>query len=62
MKPDPTQFKGLTVQEARALLGEERRLRMASQDGVPYVLTQDYNPNRLNVHLVNGRITKASYG
>lgn len=53
-------FVGLTINEAEKILGEFNitRIRSVIIDGKPMIVTRDYDPNRANVELTNGIITK----
>lgn len=36
--------------------------RVVSKDGKPYVVTRDFRPDRINISIDNGIITKATCG
>jgi hypothetical protein len=50
---------GRTLKAARSL-AEERRcpLRVAIEDGERLALTEDFNPNRINVRVDGGQVTR----
>jgi hypothetical protein len=53
---------GMDVEEVkRAALEGGAGFRITRLDGVPRVVTQDYKPFRVNVHVENGKVVKA-YG
>lgn len=52
-------FVGLVYKKARKNLG---RHRITKIDGMNVVITDDYDPNRLNFEVTHGVITAVSYG
>lgn len=58
--PDFSRYVGLTLEEARGLAESEgRRHRLVSLDGVPFPVTKDYWPDRVNFTVVSGLVTEA---
>jgi hypothetical protein len=53
---------GKTLAEVAVILGNDFSFRVASRDGQSYGLSQDYVPDRYNLHLVDGRVTTYSKG
>jgi hypothetical protein len=49
---------GYTVEEARFLLLPAKTIRVIRKDGEPCICTQDVKPNRVNVEVENGKISK----
>jgi hypothetical protein len=57
------QVIGKTVDEAKALCeSANMRLRITRTDGVAHIVTMDYRTDRVNVHVENGKVTKATIG
>lgn len=52
---------GKTLEEAKALL-EGTKFRVVSVDGVPRVVTMDYNLNRYNLTIVDNVVTSVRMG
>jgi len=56
-------YVGLTKQAAIAKAkADGRPWRIAREDGERFMLTQDYDPNRVTFEIDHGKITKASLG
>src|SRR5438309_2004329 len=56
-------FVGLTKKTAIAKAEDERRpWRIAREDGERFLLTQDYNADRVNFEIDNGKVTSAKFG
>lgn len=51
-----TKLIGLTVEEAEATVGQNIRIRVTKVDGEYIVGTDDYDPERLNVGVVDDHI------
>lgn len=50
---------GMTMEEAeRSIGGTGYSLRVRNQDGNPCVCIMDYNPQRINVRVDDGKITR----
>ena len=50
---------GLSVEDARALCASMGlQLRVTREDGEPQLITMDLRRNRVNVHVVDGRIAE----
>jgi len=48
---------GMTWDEAREYAENSGyELRRVMENGVPYVITDDYDPNRIDVEILDGRI------
>ncbi|MHA6761689.1 hypothetical protein [Streptacidiphilus sp. PAMC 29251] len=57
------QYLGLTLGAARSQAAKEHReLRVVSQDGVRFTITYDHRPTRVDVVIVNDRVTSAGIG
>lgn len=56
-------YIGLTREQAvrRAEL-EHRSIRVSSLDGVPFMLTMDWRPDRVNVQIENDKVVNAYPG
>ena len=39
-----------------------RKIRVISEDGVPYVGTSDWRPERINLTLIDGKVVEVSVG
>jgi len=53
-------YIGLTIDEAKKIVGT---IRVVNKDGQGFCVTEDYEPSRCNVYIVNNIITKVwSYG
>jgi Ca2+-binding EF-hand superfamily protein len=58
--PSFSRYLGLTFEAAIDLAGSEnRRYRVATEDGVDFFLTKDYVPERVNFTLISGVVTGA---
>jgi hypothetical protein len=56
-------YVGLTKQAAIAKAeGDGRQWRLGREDGESFMLTQDYNAERVTFELDDGKVTKASFG
>jgi hypothetical protein len=56
-------FVGLTEEGARKLASEHfAEFRVVSRDGNHYIVTRDYNEDRINVAIDNGKVTSAHIG
>jgi type IV secretory pathway VirB10-like protein len=56
-------FIGLTTKEAMDKAAQEqRRARIAEEDGEGRMLTRDFIPNRLNFFIKNGRVIRVTLG
>ena len=56
-------YVGLTKQAAIAKAeADGRPWRLGREDGESFMLTQDYNPERVTFEIDDGKITKASFG
>jgi len=54
---------GLTVDEAKKILGSTGTIRVVNKDGKSLSCFADYDPSRCNVYVVNNIITQIwSYG
>jgi hypothetical protein len=54
---------GKNVNEVRDFLKENQiPSRVVNIDGVPFMLTNDYNPARLNLSVENGLVTEVILG
>lgn len=54
---------GLTEEEAVAKITDSgMRVRVRSKDGESFMGTCDYRMDRVNLHIENGKVTKASIG
>lgn len=51
---------GLTFIQVRQLC--DNKLRICRKDGNEYVVTRDFNPDRINLEMVNEKVTKAWRG
>jgi hypothetical protein len=57
------QVVGKTVDEAKQLCEQAGfQLRLTMEDGKAYICTRDYRTDRVNVHVENGKVTKATIG
>jgi len=63
-KPDlASQVIGMGEAEARAFLTKNKiMVRVRSINGVPQMGTCDMQPNRVNLHLENGKVDSTSLG
>lgn len=52
----------LIGKEETALNHLEERHRTVSRDGKPYIITDDYDAERLNIYIEDGTIVKVTYG
>jgi hypothetical protein len=56
-------YVGLTVEEATAKAEDEGRpARVVEEDGESLPVTMDFNPDRLNFTVVDGKVTEVSTG
>ncbi len=56
-------YVGLTKQAAIAKAeADGRPWRLGREDGESFMLTQDYNAQRVTFEIDNGKVTKASFG
>lgn len=58
-------FVGMSINQAKAQLQSNPnriKFRISSVDGVPSILTRDYNPNRLNFDVEKGIIKSQRRG
>ncbi len=56
-------YVGLTKKAAIAKAeAAGRPWRIAREDGESFLLTQDYNPNRVNFEIDKGTVTSATFG
>lgn len=54
---------GMEKQAAIDLIkGQGLKVRIKSEDGVPFVGTCDYRTDRLNLHITDGKVTSVSKG
>lgn len=54
---------GLTEEDAMVKIAESGlRTRLRSKDGQSFMGTCDYRMDRVNLHIENGKVTKASIG
>jgi hypothetical protein len=53
------EFIGKTVEHAEKYV---RPVRVVAEDGKRYMVTRDYRPGRLNVELVDSKISRAYWG
>lgn len=51
---------GKSEQEVKSIL--DVPIRVVSKDGESFILTCDYNPDRINLKIKNGKITEAYCG
>jgi hypothetical protein len=57
------QIVGKTLDQAKALCESAgMRLRITREDGEAKIVTMDYRTDRVNVHLENGKVVKATIG
>jgi hypothetical protein len=50
---------GMTVPQAEHTLQKRGlTLRMIMEDGIPFMLTQDFRPDRMNVEVKNGKVVR----
>ena len=60
---DPSPLVGLAEDQAAAAAASHGwAFRVAERDGVSELLTADYSPNRVNVAITNGAVTRAWMG
>lgn len=56
-------YNGMTKEEAEAqAVINGLRCRVVSSDGEYFVVTQDYDASRLNLHLVDNIVVKFTFG
>ena len=56
-------YVGLTKRAAIAMAeADGRPWRLGREDGESFLLTQDYNPERVTFEIDNGTVTSASFG
>lgn len=61
--PVASGYVGLTQAEAQEKASAENNIiRVISVDGKDYPMTMDYNPNRVNLTIVNDKVVAATYG
>ena len=54
-------FVGLSeIQAVSKAQSENRTMRIVARDGQSFAVTQDYSPNRLNLEIKNGAVSKAT--
>lgn len=49
---------GLTIDQAQKVVGEEYGFRTTMIDGKHMMVTHDFCPDRINIHIENGLIVK----
>lgn len=54
---------GKSKQEAESLCHKHNRIcRVARENEINYILTMEFNPNRVNLYISNNKVTRYSIG
>jgi hypothetical protein len=54
---------GLTEHQAKAMLeAYGYRVRIVQRDREHYIVTMDYRTDRVNITIINGKVTNATFG